>query len=541
MPNMTDYLRWRGDLHFDERPFNEVDALVLATASYLDLARVVPPRGSCSTLGDACAQILAEAQGDLSPFVRSLASLDVEFVRALATSRRFGTLRLSGCVDVVDESRALQFAAMCVELPEALVIAFRGTDSTLVGWREDFLLASTVTQAQRCAADYLDGVLRAAGAPPLVLTGHSKGGCLVEYALATCPDEQLGRIELAYSFDGPGLDRTLCPVGAHERAGAAFRRIQPSYSVVGQLMDRPEAPRRYVLSSERGLGQHDPLSWQVGPTGLCRAEGLDSDARLLSDTLALWLDGIDLDARARLVDELFSILEAGGATTLPGIIEGGSIGRVLAAAAGASDETRAVVARLLDILGRATRKSLANDVREGMEGLAKGLRRRGEELVQRGAQGLAAAPWPQSDDGAPGSRLREAGRAAHEQGHDGDDDGTDEGGAKRADRDAGVEDLAREVAGKLQHDGVDNEVENAERQNREGKGQKLHDGPDGGVHEGERQREHGGTEVGAPDGLDAGHEPDSDERGDGGDDPSSNKAHEHSFERGPASPRVAGR
>ncbi|WP_058270182.1 Mbeg1-like protein [Olsenella massiliensis] len=130
MPNMTDYLRWRGDLRFDERPFNEVDALVLATASYLDLARVVPPRGSCSTLGDACAQILAEAQGDLSPFVRSLANLDVEFVSDLATSRRFGTLRLSGCVDVVDESRALQFAAMCVELPEALVVAFRGTDST---------------------------------------------------------------------------------------------------------------------------------------------------------------------------------------------------------------------------------------------------------------------------------------------------------------------------------------------------------------------------------------------------------------------------
>lgn len=60
MSNMTDYLRWRGDITLEERPLNDVDALVLATVSYLDFDDIVPPDVSGGiALGDACQEVLA--------------------------------------------------------------------------------------------------------------------------------------------------------------------------------------------------------------------------------------------------------------------------------------------------------------------------------------------------------------------------------------------------------------------------------------------------------------------------------------------------
>ncbi len=43
--NIESYLTWRGDLTFQERPFCEVDNLVLSELAYLDLAGIVPPKG----------------------------------------------------------------------------------------------------------------------------------------------------------------------------------------------------------------------------------------------------------------------------------------------------------------------------------------------------------------------------------------------------------------------------------------------------------------------------------------------------------------
>ena len=40
MGNILDYLDWRGDLTFEQSPFNEVDNLILACFSYLDLDEI---------------------------------------------------------------------------------------------------------------------------------------------------------------------------------------------------------------------------------------------------------------------------------------------------------------------------------------------------------------------------------------------------------------------------------------------------------------------------------------------------------------------
>ena len=40
MGNILDYLDWRGDLTFEQTPFNQVDNLILACFSYLDLDEI---------------------------------------------------------------------------------------------------------------------------------------------------------------------------------------------------------------------------------------------------------------------------------------------------------------------------------------------------------------------------------------------------------------------------------------------------------------------------------------------------------------------
>jgi len=248
MSNMTDYLRWRGDITLEERPLNDVDALVLATVSYLDFDDIVPPDVSGGiALGDACQEVLARTGDDITSAVRSMASIDTSFVVALAQSERFGSLCMSRYLDQVDEATSLQFSAVTIGLPGGdLLISFRGTDSTLVGWREDFMLAFTVTEAQRMARAYLKDALAGSGAGArVVLAGHSKGGCLAEYAAATCPEALLSRIGRVYSFDGPGLDRAVLSCDAFSRMGERFCHILPRFSVV------PSAPVRVRASPAR--------------------------------------------------------------------------------------------------------------------------------------------------------------------------------------------------------------------------------------------------------------------------------------------------
>ena len=37
MSNIIDYIKWRGDLSFDQAPINEIDNIILARFSYLPL------------------------------------------------------------------------------------------------------------------------------------------------------------------------------------------------------------------------------------------------------------------------------------------------------------------------------------------------------------------------------------------------------------------------------------------------------------------------------------------------------------------------
>ena len=372
MADVRDYLELRGDITLAERPFNDVDGLALATLAYLDLSGIVGGPGERGVrLTDACGELLARSGGDVASRVRSLATIGERFVVALGGSARLGDAVLRDYVDVRDDERVMQFSAVTVDLGGAgAYVAFRGTDTTLVGWRENFILSFDVTEAQRAAAGYLARELeRAAREGARVrVGGHSKGGNLAAFAAASCPVSLAGWIERTYSFDGPGMDRSVMPVSCHDVMGERYTKIIPAYSVVGRFFS-DDAPAVIVRSSAERSLQHDPLTWQVGPAGLLEADGPDPECLVVARSFSAWLGRLGPDDRRQLTTELFDALEAGGAVTFEDIFSSASATRdVMAALGGVDPRTREMMLGLVrELVGAgaaATRDAVVRGVSE---------------------------------------------------------------------------------------------------------------------------------------------------------------------------------
>jgi len=322
MANINNYLQWRGDVTLEERPFNDVDNIILSALVYLDFTGIVAGEesGERITLRQACKRFLDRvdnAGGDIIPYVRSVARVDTRFVRLIGESQRFGSAQLCAYVDVIDQKRALQFAALQINLSNGeTYVAYRGTDSTIVGWREDFMLSFTVTEAQRSAAAYLQRVFGRTEKQGRTLRvgGHSKGGNLAEYAATCCSDEQQKRIIRVYSNDGPEMAPEVMPRDPHDVLGIRLKHIVPSYSVIGMLFARPDDQRIIAKSKAVGIGQHDLMTWQVLHTGVEEALELQPDCVVLNEAIARWAQAIPLDERERVTNEVFDALQVGGAT-----------------------------------------------------------------------------------------------------------------------------------------------------------------------------------------------------------------------------------
>ena len=381
MADIRDYLRWRGDLTFAERPLNDVDNLVLSALVYLDFTGVVPDelQGGSVTLADACVRLFERGEGDIAPFVRSLAHVDTELVKLACSSRRFCDARLAAYADVVDEDRSLQFCAVEVDLPEAGVyVAFRGTDNTLVGWRENFMLSFEVTQAQREAAGYLARAVRRASYAnkPVWVGGHSKGGNLAEFAAMSLDDDMREHIARVFSNDGPGMAPEVMPYDGRALLGSKLRRIVPTYSVVGMIFARESDPCAVVKSSGTGIvGEHDLTTWQVLYDTVEEADGLLPESRIVNEALAKWTKGVSLEERKRITAEMFDALESGGATSLDEIA--------------ATPEGLQKVLHSLRTTDDRTRETVMALVQTTLDGSVEAVRK-----AARKAIGDAAKRWP---------------------------------------------------------------------------------------------------------------------------------------------------
>lgn len=304
MPNIRDYLSWRGDLPLSASPWNEIDSLLMACLVYNNLGALAWSRAGIP-LHAAALATPPEASTRWSALPA-----------AMAQCPRFADIVLHDFVDVVDQEREMQFAAVTALLPDGTeLVAFRGTDNTLVGWRENFNMSfESPVPAQMEAVTYLE---RAAlqTQRPLRVCGHSKGGNLASYAAACLSAEAQMRLVRIHSFDGPGLDDATIASPGYARIKPALRSVLPRSSVVGLLLNH-HADYSVVDSSATGLSQHDPFTWQVLGMSFIRMEKVDAASLLVDDTVHDWLQASTPQQRSSFVDSLFDMLEAANVATL---------------------------------------------------------------------------------------------------------------------------------------------------------------------------------------------------------------------------------
>jgi len=308
---MIDFIKWRGDLSYGVSPPCEIDALIFAQFSYLHFRDALGERSASLTEAARAVEKLPREPGGPQATADRHALL-----KAARASARFGRLTVGHCEDLFVPFRNMQFAAVTFSLPDGShMLAYRGTDATVVGWREDFNMASDCpVPSQTEALRYLEEVA-AATTGALRLCGHSKGGNLAMYAAACCGPAVRRRIADVYLFDAPGLDNATLATDGYREALAKVRCYIPQSSVIGRLMGVPEA-YTVVRSTALGIAQHNAFTWALNGPRFATLPALNKSSLLMKATMDEFLQSSTAETRRAFVDTLFSVLGAGNAHTL---------------------------------------------------------------------------------------------------------------------------------------------------------------------------------------------------------------------------------
>lgn len=315
MANFYHYLEWRGDLSFDASPFNEVDALILTWLAYADLKEIVPNAPDAQGILIKEAANVFFATHEKREKVNLLDSLNPPLTATVLLDRlsvcdRFKDLKLTFFVDKIDYENPMQFAAMTVILPGgALFIAYRGTDRTFVGWKEDFYISCMdEIPSQRDALLYLEKAAATFARKPILVGGHSKGGNLAAYACIHASKAVRNRIRACYNNDGPGFSRKVVESEAYRQMREKIFKFVPQGSIVGILFDN-ERGYQVIKSAQVGFLQHNGPCWEVLGPRFVRADNLVKSAEAFDESLSAWLDQLDHEQRRRFIDAFFAIFE----------------------------------------------------------------------------------------------------------------------------------------------------------------------------------------------------------------------------------------
>lgn len=296
---------------FSEHPFHEVDSLVLAQFSYIHLGNLITPPAEGTVRRPLTLQQLYRAECFAHFFAdQPDAARNRRLLSACAASPRFRDIGIAYYEQDFDETREKQFCAMTFFLDaDTAYLAFRGTDSTLVGWKEDFNMAFlTPVPSQEAALSYLLTIAKLVRGQ-LILGGHSKGGNLAVYAAMMSPPRLQSRILSIYSHDGPGFRDNIFSSAGYLRISDRIHKTLPQSSLVGMLLEHQE---NYAIVESTGVGivQHNPYSWIVRNGAFIRLTTLTTGADYLNRTLSDWLSGLANEQREQFVDALYSVISA---------------------------------------------------------------------------------------------------------------------------------------------------------------------------------------------------------------------------------------
>ena len=312
MANVCDYVRWRGDLTLEQSEFNEIDNLILARFSYFPFDKIIR-ENEIATIKELSRRFSNQDVTKLPILWKD----DVELFPLMGNSKRFGGMLVTKYINKIDAEQEKQFSAITVLMPDGTIyVSYRGTDNTIVGWKEDFNMSfKSHIASQISAKQYLEEIAKEYPSSKIIIGGHSKGGNIAVYAATFASKEVKDRIINVYNNDGPGFCEDVIETTEYQEILPRVHTYIPQSSIIGRLMNHKE---KYTIveSVQRGIMQHDLYSWQVLGKEFVTLKKLTNESEFIDKTIKDWLENVEPEKREQVIDAVFEILNTTEAQTM---------------------------------------------------------------------------------------------------------------------------------------------------------------------------------------------------------------------------------
>lgn len=327
MGNIFNYLE---DIQYEniyDQPFTELDFLLLTEITYLNYDTIVT-----DNLELQKASRLTDVPQDMSQENSMMNTKHrLALLQQAASVKRYKNIKLMGYVNDIDLDVQKQFAAMTYKISlDTYVIAFRGTDDSIIGWKEDFHMTYMEhIPAQQTAVRYVQKVMQAFPTATFILTGHSKGGNLATYASSQVEPALQARISQIYSFDAPGLNHTIIETEGYQSIASKIKRYIPQGSIVGMMLETPKQAHIVKSVAIGGIAQHDTFSWQIENKHFVLLNTLNPDSIQTDKTLKEWVDAVPDDDLKDFFDVFFGLILDAQITSIDDFFQPNSIKKLL--------------------------------------------------------------------------------------------------------------------------------------------------------------------------------------------------------------------
>lgn len=311
---LLDYLKWRNDVSLFTASLNDIDNVILSYISYIDFGELYGEQEKIHDIEEAfeffCQRYSLDEIRENAQFTKKAPLL----LEGMVSGERFRGTKIAYYTDIFDKEKVKQFAAVVLILPDGTnYISFRGTDSTITGWKEDIFMSFTAEiEGAKEAVNYLNKVSKHLDGK-LILGGHSKGGNFAMYAASFCEEAVKDRIVKVYNNDGPGFRDEVINSEGYKRILPKICSIVPQTSMIGQLLTN-HGEQKVIKSSATGIIQHDAMTWEVTKDHFVEAE-LDSLSKFVKTALGSWLEKMDDETRESIIMTVFSMIEETEAET----------------------------------------------------------------------------------------------------------------------------------------------------------------------------------------------------------------------------------
>lgn len=291
MFTIYDYLDYYKNCSFEEVGFNQMDAMLFACLVYLPIKSFSENKSYKDFVSYAYTFYKDDYSGVMKPSSFAL-------LNKIKTSKRYENIIISDFKNV--RNNDTQFGAMSVRFNDNLLIAFKGSDSSLISWIENLRLNYQYpTYTQSKGIKYAkDNILDSD--KNVYLVGHSKGGNLAMCAGMEIPSGLRDKVKVIYNFDGPGFLKK-----EYEKKFNLIKEkvvnIVPTGSVVGMCLYNDNF--KSVKSKDLAFGEHYPVGWGVFGEFFVKTS-LSRVSKQIHEMTTTNLDAVDKKQLGETIEEL---------------------------------------------------------------------------------------------------------------------------------------------------------------------------------------------------------------------------------------------